>query len=133
MRAAEFMRALADVVDSLDSDSNTPVNNPDLQDNPVIMIPQQQDVERGKMNPEDNPDLQDNPVMMTPQQQELELAKHKSGKMTPAIAKLIANDDTGEEGINDNPQYIGSATPSRNMAVRSDAPLTLSGKCRPRV
>ena len=103
MRAAEFMRALADVVDSLDGNSNTLVNNPDLQDNPV---------------------------MMTPQQQELELAKHKSGKMTPAIAKLIANDDTGEEDINDNPQYIGSATPSRNMAVRSDAPLTLSGKCR---
>ena len=105
MRAAEFMRAVADVIDALDGDSNT-------------------------LEPADNPDLQDNPVMMTPQQQELELAKHKSGKMTPAIAKLIANDDTGEEGINDNPLYIGSATPSRNMAVRSDAPLTLSGKCR---
>jgi hypothetical protein len=111
MRAAEFMRAVADVIDALDGDSNT----------------------SNTLEPEDNPDLQDNPVMMTPQQQELELAKHKSGKMTPAIAKLIANDDTGEEGINDNPLYIGSATPSRDMAVKSDAPLTLSGKCRPGV
>ena len=107
MRAAEFMRAVADVIDALDGDGDS-----------------------NTLEPADNPDLQDNPVMMTPQQQELELAKHKSGKMTPAIAKLIANDDTGEEDINDNPQYIGSATPSRNMAVRSDAPLTLSGKCR---
>ena len=84
MRAAEFMRALADVIDALDGESNA-------------TIP-----------PHDDQELLDNPVMMGPQQQEIELKKSEQGKMSPAIAKLIASDDIGKEGINARPKYIGN-------------------------
>ena len=41
--------------------------------------------------------LQQNPVMASPQQQELELAKAALGKHSPVIDKLTQSDNIGEE------------------------------------
>jgi hypothetical protein len=43
------------------------------------------------------PALQQNPVMVTPQQQELELAKAALGKSSPVIDKITSNDNLGAE------------------------------------
>ena len=69
MRAAEFMRALADIIDKLDGDSS-PANEP-------------------PKNPEEK-DL--NPVMVPPLQQEVELAKADAGKTSPIIKKLTQDE-----------------------------------------
>ena len=80
MRAAEFMRALADIIDKLDGDAaNT-----------------QQPVDPSK------PLL--NPVFVSPLQQELELAKADQGKESPVIDKITADDDIGAEPNQRNPQ-----------------------------
>jgi len=105
MRAAEFIRALATVIDALDGDTDA-----------------------STQTPQDNQELQNNPVMIAPQQQEIELSKAELGKMNPAIAKLIASDDIGEEGTNATPHHIGSDTPGRRIDVKSNAPVTFLGK-----
>ena len=46
---------------------------------------------------QDEPKLQQNPVMVSPQQQELELKKAELGKESPVIDKLTANDNIGDE------------------------------------
>ena len=74
MRAAEFMRALADVIDAVDGEKSATASSQDGQE------------------------LQDNPVMMSPHQQELELQKSAQGKSNPAIEKLLRSDDIGKEG-----------------------------------
>jgi len=74
MRAAEFMRALADVIDALDGEKSATTSSQDDQE------------------------LQDNPVMMSPHQQELELQKSAQGKSNPAIEKLLQSNDIGREG-----------------------------------
>ncbi len=68
MRAAEFMRALADIIDSLDGkESNeSPAKNPEEKD--------------------------PNPVMVTPLQQQLELDKAEAGKDSPIIRKLTQDE-----------------------------------------
>ena len=43
------------------------------------------------------PELQQNPVMVSPQQQEIELKKAELGKESPVIDKLTANDNVGAE------------------------------------
>jgi hypothetical protein len=42
-------------------------------------------------------ELQLNPVMVSPQQQELELAKAAAGKNSPVIDKLVGDDAVGQE------------------------------------
>jgi len=42
-------------------------------------------------------DLQQNPVMVSPLQQELELAKAEHGKESPVIDKLVSDNDIGKE------------------------------------
>jgi hypothetical protein len=42
-------------------------------------------------------ELQQNPVMVSPQQQELELAKAELGKESPVIDKLTQDDSIGAE------------------------------------
>jgi hypothetical protein len=80
MRAAEFMRALADIIDSLDGkDADT-----------------QQPVDPSKPL--------ENPVFVSPLQQELELNKADQGKESPVIDKITADDDIGEEPKQRNPQ-----------------------------
>ena len=68
MRAAEFMRALADIIDSLDGKESTdsPAKNPEEKD--------------------------PNPVMVTPLQQQLELDKAEAGKDSPIIRKLTQDE-----------------------------------------
>jgi hypothetical protein len=76
MRAAEFMRALADIIDKLDGKG----------------AETQQPVDPSKPL--------DNPVFVSPLQQELELAKADQGKDSPVIDKITADDDIGEEPPN---------------------------------
>jgi hypothetical protein len=68
MKAAEFMRALADIIDKLDGESSH---------------------EERPTNPEEK-DL--NPVMVPPLQQELELDKAAAGKTSPIIKKLTQDE-----------------------------------------
>ena len=48
-----------------------------------------------------DPELQSNPVMVSPLQQELELAKAAQGKQSPVIDKMTAPDDIGAEPASD--------------------------------
>jgi hypothetical protein len=73
MRAAEFMRALADIIDKLDGDD----------------AEAQQSVDPSKPL--------ENPVFVSPLQQELELNKADQGKDSPVIDKITADDDIGQE------------------------------------
>jgi len=67
MRAAEFMRALADIIDKLDGESSE--------------------------NPAKNPEEKDpNPVMVPPLQQDIELKKADQGKESPIINKLTQDE-----------------------------------------
>ncbi len=45
----------------------------------------------------DDDELDQNPVMVSPQQQELELKKAEQGKDSPVIDKMLDDDDEGEE------------------------------------
>lgn len=66
MKAAEFMRALADIIDKLDgADDKQPVNPAKLDTNPV---------------------------MVAPLQQHTELAKASQGKVSPIIQKLTQSE-----------------------------------------
>ena len=68
MRAAEFMRALADMIDALDGkeSGDSVAKNPEEKD--------------------------DNPVMVSPLQQQLELDKAEAGKLSPIIQKLTQDE-----------------------------------------
>jgi hypothetical protein len=58
-------------------------------DDPVISTPTQ--------DQEPDQELQQNPVMVSPQQQELELKKAEMGKDSPVIDKLTQDHSVGEE------------------------------------
>jgi hypothetical protein len=45
----------------------------------------------------DDEDLDQNPVMVSPLQQDLELKKAELGKKSPVIAKMTDDEDVGEE------------------------------------
>ena len=45
----------------------------------------------------DDDELDQNPVMISPQQQELELKKAEQGKDSPVIDKMLDDDDEGED------------------------------------
>jgi hypothetical protein len=69
MRAAEFMRALADIIDKLDgnsSENEAPPKDPEKKD--------------------------DNPVMVPPLQQQIEFDKADAGKSSPIINKLTQDE-----------------------------------------
>lgn len=68
MRAAEFMRALADIIEKLDGEASN-----DSQ-------------------PKDPSDPDPNPVMVPPLQQHLELDKAEAGKDSPIIKKLTQDE-----------------------------------------
>lgn len=59
-------------------------------DDPVISAGNQE-------APADDTELQQNPVMVSPQQQELELKKAAAGKESPVIDKLTQDHTVGEE------------------------------------
>lgn len=73
MRAAEFMRALADIIDKLDGNDSEESTTKDPQE------------------------LEQNPVFVPPLQQHLELAKAEQGKESPVIDKITADDKIGQE------------------------------------
>ena len=58
-------------------------------EDPVISTPAQ--------DQEDDTELQQNPVMVSPQQQELEMKKAELGKTSPVIDKLTQDHTVGEE------------------------------------
>jgi hypothetical protein len=68
MRAAEFMRALADIIDSLDGN------------------------EPGDSQPKNPEEKDPNPVTVFPLQQQLELNKAEAGKDSPIIRKLTQDE-----------------------------------------
>jgi hypothetical protein len=68
MRAAEFMRALADIIDQLDGKDS------------------------GEAQPKNPEEKDDNPIMVSPLQQELELDKAEAGKDSPIIQKLTQDE-----------------------------------------
>lgn len=73
MRAAEFMRALADIIDQLDGKESS---------DGTVKNPEEKDL---------------NPVFVAPLQQEIELAKAEQGKASPVIDKLTASNSIGRE------------------------------------
>jgi len=64
-------------------------------DDPVISAGSQD-------QPKDDTELQQNPVMVPPQQQELELKKAQAGKDSPVIDKLTGQETVGEEPPDQN-------------------------------
>ena len=68
MRAAEFMRALADIIEKLDGESS------------------------GESAPKNPEEKDPNPVMVPPLQQHLELDKAEAGKDSPIIQKLTQDE-----------------------------------------
>ena len=68
MRAAEFMRALADIIDKLDG------------------------TESRDSQPKNPEEKDPNPVMVPPLQQSLELDKAEQGKDSPIIQKLTQDE-----------------------------------------
>jgi hypothetical protein len=67
----------------------------------------------------DEPELQANPVMVSPLQQELELAKAAQGKSSPVIDKLTADDTIGAEPEEENPEDSDSEFLQRLKALIS--------------
>lgn len=56
----------------------------------------------GKTATDDDEELDQNPVMISPQQQELELKKAAQGKQSPSIDKMLDDEDEGEESDQNN-------------------------------
>ena len=63
-------------------------------DDPVISTPNR--------DQEDDQELQQNPVMVSPQQQELEMKKAELGKDSPVIDKLTQDHTVGDEPPDQN-------------------------------
>lgn len=53
----------------------------------------------------DESDLQQNPVMVSPQQQELELKKAELGKSSPVINKITQDSNIGQEPISEEKKF----------------------------
>jgi len=51
-------------------------------------------------------ELDQNPVMISPQQQELELKKAEQGKDSPSIDKMLDDEDEGEEDATDQDDNV---------------------------
>ena len=60
----------------------------------------------GKDAPDD--ELDQNPVMMNPQQQELELKKSEQGKSSPSIDKMLDDDAEGDEETTEQEDNIAN-------------------------
>ena len=81
MKMSDILRAFADTLDATDNNTD---NDPD----------------------NDQSGLPNNPVMVAPQQQELELAKANLGKQSPVIDKLTQPDNIGAEDGGDTLKRI---------------------------
>ena len=81
MKMSDILRAFADTLDATDNNTDNAPDN-------------------------DQSGLPNNPVMVAPQQQELELAKANLGKQSPVIDKLTQPDNIGAEDGGDTPKRI---------------------------
>lgn len=59
-------------------------------------------------------ELDQNPVMMSPQQQELELKKSEQGKTSPYIDKMLDDDSLGDEDDSEESDEVGAGSSTRN-------------------
>ena len=78
---SDILRAFADTLDATDNNTDNAPDN-------------------------DQSGLSNNPVMVSPQQQELELAKANLGKQSPVIDKLTQPDNIGAEDGGDTLKRI---------------------------
>ena len=78
---SDILRAFADTLDATDNNTDNAPDN-------------------------DQSGLPNNPVMVSPQQQELELAKANLGKQSPVIDKLTQPDNIGAEDGGDTLKRI---------------------------
>lgn len=60
----------------------------------------------GKDATDNDHELDQNPVMISPLQQELELKKAEQGKKSPVIDKMTDDEEVGEENNNDQKDSI---------------------------
>lgn len=74
-------------------------NDPEIEAGPKSEVP-------------DEDELQQNPVMVSPLQQELELKKADLGKDTPVIDKLTADGEVGEEPNDQNKPTFSPQDPT---------------------
>jgi hypothetical protein len=81
MKMSDILRAFADTLDATDNNTDNAPDN-------------------------DQSGLSNNPVMVAPQQQELELAKANLGKQSPVIDKLTQPDNIGAEDGDDTLKRI---------------------------
>lgn len=81
MKMSDILRAFADTLDATDNNTDNAPDN-------------------------DQSGLSNNPVMVSPQQQELELAKANLGKQSPVIDKLTQPDNIGAEDGGDTLKRI---------------------------
>jgi hypothetical protein len=81
MKMSDILRAFADTLDATDNNTDNAPDN-------------------------DQSGLPNNPVMVSPQQQELELAKANLGKQSPVIDKLTQPDNIGAEDGGDTLKRI---------------------------
>lgn len=54
----------------------------------------------------DDDEMDPNPVMMNPMQQELELKKAEQGKRSPSIDKMLDDDEEGDTDQNDQEDNV---------------------------
>ena len=54
----------------------------------------------------DDDEMDQNPVMMNPMQQELELKKAEQGKRSPSIDKMLGDDEEGDLEQNDQEDNV---------------------------
>ena len=81
MKMSDILRAFADTLDATDNNTDNAPDN-------------------------DQSGSRNNPVMVAPQQQELELAKANLGKQSPVIDKLTQPDNIGAEDGGDTLKRI---------------------------
>jgi len=91
-----------------DSVAMAPVNPKPKMPNSVAMAPVNPKPKMPKVDNSDNDDeeFDQNPVMINPQQQELELKKAEMGKKSPSIDKMLDDDDEGEEESTDKDDSV---------------------------
>lgn len=64
----------------------------------------------------DDKELDQNPVMINPQQQELELKKAEQGKESPVIDKLLGDEEIGDEDEEDDTEQADNVENLRTLA-----------------
>jgi hypothetical protein len=96
MRAREFTINVPITI-SISGDKDPVLNAGNQIPADNIKSPPTPPVKTSNQTSQDDTELQQNPIMVNPQQQELELKKAAAGKSSPVIDKLTQNQTIGEE------------------------------------